>query len=249
MRTTLLGSLLDVARRNASHGTREVALWERGEVYFADGGDDAQAARHTGGDRLPREHTALAALTTGEYPRIKAALEALCRALRVPLRVERATEPFLHPGRAGRILLGPDRAEAGWIGEVHPAVAARWDLDRVGAFELDLRVLLDRAVTLPVYTDVTSFPALRQDIAVVVGAEVPAQDVLDAIEAAAGSLLAEASVFDVYTGAQIAEGRKSLALALAFRAPDRTLTDEDVAPLREKIVAALGDAFGGELRA
>jgi phenylalanyl-tRNA synthetase beta chain len=94
---------------------------------------------------------------------------------------------------------------------------------------------------------VISYPALRQDLAVVLPEQVPAARVLEAVRDAAGELLDEVSVFDVYGGPQVGEGRRSLALSLAFLAPDRTLTDEDVTPVRERIVAALG-GLGGELR-
>jgi phenylalanyl-tRNA synthetase beta chain len=118
----------------------------------------------------------------------------------------------------------------------------------MSAFEVDLDRVISHAVDVPRYQDLTSFPELRQDLAVVVDAEVPASRVLGVVRDAGGARLARAEVFDVYTGAQIAEGRKSLALALAFRAPDRTLSDEDVAPVREKIVARLASELGGELR-
>jgi phenylalanyl-tRNA synthetase beta chain len=95
---------------------------------------------------------------------------------------------------------------------------------------------------------VTSFPAVRQDLAVVVPDDVPAARVLEVVGAAAGPLLAHADIFDVYHGAQVGEGRKSLALHCEFRAPDRTLTDEDVARVREQIIAVLADELGGELR-
>jgi len=102
---------------------------------------------------------------------------------------------------------------------------------------------------VPTYRDLTSFPGLRQDLAVAVADDVPAAAVLASVRRAGGDLLADARVFDVYRGAQVGEGRKSLALTLAFRAPDRTLSDEDVGPLRDRIVASLRDDLGGELRA
>jgi phenylalanyl-tRNA synthetase beta chain len=98
------------------------------------------------------------------------------------------------------------------------------------------------------YRDVISFPALRQDLAVVLPASVPVAQVLAAVREAAQGLLDDVRVFDVYSGPQVGEGRRSLALALAFRASDRTLTDEDVVPLRKQIVRAL-EGLGGELRA
>ncbi|MEA2130124.1 MAG: phenylalanyl-tRNA synthetase beta chain, partial [Solirubrobacteraceae bacterium] len=139
-------------------------------------------------------------------------------------------------------------AEVGWVGDVHPLVAGEWDLDGVAAFELDLDAVIAQAGTIPVYEDLTSFPELREDIAIVVDAGVPAARVLDVVRAAGGKLLARAEVFDVYSGEQVAAGRTSLAIALTFRARDRTLTDADVMPVREKIVARLAQELGGELR-
>ena len=177
----------------------------------------------------------------------KGVLEALMRALRVDWRVEASTgEPFLHPRRGASVIVGT--ARAGWLGELHPSVAAEWDLDGVAGFELDFGVLAGAANAVPRYEDLTSFPEVRQDIAVVVAEDVPAARVLDAIRGAGGALLTGAEVFDVYRGAQVGEGRASLAIRLEFRAPDRTLTDEEVAQRRGKIVAALREQVGGELR-
>jgi phenylalanyl-tRNA synthetase beta chain len=132
---------------------------------------------------------------------------------------------------------------------VHPAVAAAWDLEHtVAAFELDLAVLTSYADPVPAYRDLTSFPAVLLDLAVTVGEDVPAEAVLAVVRQAGGGLLERAEVFDSYRGAQVGEGRVSLALRLAFRAPDRTLTDDDVAAPRDKIVARLREELGGELR-
>jgi len=274
MRTTLLGSLLDAARFNVSHGHGDLQLFEQGAVYRwtdehgADGrpssnGGSPRAGGHD--HRLPEEHRALGALLAGrlhapswgtpEPPRagfsaIKGVFGAVCDALRVDWTVEPATEPFLHPGRSARILAGADGEPVGWLGELHPLVAREYDLtDAAAAFEVDLDRLVRHADAVPAYRDLTSFPALRQDLAVAVSDDVPAAAVVALVRRAGGDLLADARVFDVYRGAQVGEGRTSLALALQFRAPDRTLSDEDVAPLRERIVAALRDELGGELRA
>jgi phenylalanyl-tRNA synthetase beta chain len=112
---------------------------------------------------------------------------------------------------------------------------------------VDLDAICAHALT-PTYEDLTSFPELREDIAIVVDAGVPAATVLATVRDAGGELLARAEIFDVYRGEQIAQGRTSLAIALTFRAPDRTLTDADVAPVRERIVARLAGELGGELR-
>jgi phenylalanyl-tRNA synthetase beta chain len=234
LRTTLLGSLLDVARHNAARGQGVRGLFESGTVY------------HATGARLPHEHRALAALVPGDVFAAKGYLEAVLAALRVEGAFAAQAQPFLHPGRSAVVSAGG--AELGWVGDVHPLVAADWDLDGVAAFEIDLDAVIAQAGAIAVYEDLTSFPELREDIAVVVDAGVPAARVLDVVRAAGGKLLARAEVFDVYRGEQIAAGRTSLAIALTFRARDRTLTDADVVPVREQIVARLASELGGELR-
>jgi phenylalanyl-tRNA synthetase beta chain len=237
MRTTLLGSLLDVARHNAARGQGIVGMFESGRVYLA------------GDATLPHEHHALGALVPGDIFAAKGYAEALLRALRVEASFAAAPQPFLHPGRSATIAVGsPPSRVVGWVGDVHPLVARDWDLEAIAAFELDLDAVVDAARLVPQYEDLTSFPELREDIAVVVDETVPAAAVLDAVRAAGGELLARAEVFDVYRGEQIAAGRTSLAIALTFRARDRTLTDADVAPVRAQIVARLAGELGGELR-
>ena len=269
LRTTLLGSLLDNLQRNRARGAEDVRLWEFGAVYLAPepgGGGNGTGGRHVPGlDRLPDERQHLAALLSGrlrpatwreaEPPRAdffaaKGILATLLAALRVPWRVEPAREPFLHPGRSARVLVGAEGAEAdaGWLGELHPAVAGDWDAGAAAGFELDFGAVAAAAPVVPPYEDLTSFPVIRQDLAVVVADEVPAAQVLRIVRAAGGPLLRSAEVFDVYRGAQVGEGRASLALRLEFRAPDRTLTDAEAAARREKIVAALAEQVGGELR-
>lgn len=251
LRTTLAGSLLDAARHNAARGMPDLALFEAGTVYRATG------------EKLPHEHRALGGIVAGrlhpqswgtaEPPRAgffaaKGLLGAALDAVRVAWEVEPATEPFLHPGRTAHVSAGGEHV--GWIGELHPLVARQWDLDDGAAlFEIDLDRALSHADAVPQYVDLTSFPALRLDLSVTLPEDVPAATVLASVCEAGGALLQDVHVFDLYRGAQVGEGHKSLALALAFRAPDRTLTDEDVAPLRERIVTALRDGLGGELRA
>ena len=185
-------------------------------------------------------------LVPGDVFAAKGYLEAVLDALRVDASFAAQAQPFLHPGRSAAE--SADGVAVGWVGDVHPLVASAWDLDGVAAFEVDLDALVARAGGIPAYDDLTSFPELREDIAIVVDAGVPAARVLDVVRDAGGALLARAEIFDVYRGEQIAQGRTSLAIALTFRAPDRTLTDADVAPLRERIVARLAGELGGELR-
>jgi phenylalanyl-tRNA synthetase beta chain len=275
LRTSLLGPLLDNLQRNRARGHEDVRLWQYGAVYLAHepnggdangGGPDGSGSagdRHPvpGLDRLPTERQHLAALLAGrlrpptwrdaeppgaDFFAAKGVLGALMDAIRVPWEVEPGREPFLHPGRSARVLAGGE--PAGWLGELHPAVAARWDLDRAAGFELDFGVLAEAAELIPDYEDLTSFPAVRQDMAVVVPDGVSAAEVVEVVRHAGGALLSRAEVFDVYRGEQVGEGSASLALRLEFRAPDRTLTDEEAAQRREKIVAALGERLGARLR-
>jgi phenylalanyl-tRNA synthetase beta chain len=264
LRPTIVGSLLDAAQHNRAHGHTDVALFESGAVYANRRGEDGAWA----GKRLSPadEHHALAVLLHGpatptswrdgagppaDVYAAKGLLEAVLGTVRVPFAVTDALPgqwPFLHPGRCGAVLAGDRRI--GFVGEIHPLVAAAWDLDDgpVAAFAIDLGKVAELAPEVTHYEDLTSFPALRQDLAVILPDEVPAARVLEVVRGAGGKRLAEVGVFDVYRGEQLGEGRVSLALHLEFRAPDRTLTDEDVTPVRAKIVAALAEQLGGELR-
>jgi phenylalanyl-tRNA synthetase beta chain len=267
MRTTLLGSLLDALHRNRTRGFEDVRLFEYGAIYLprsaaGEVGDTGNPWYPRADPELPIERTHIGALLTGrvrpaswsdpeppaaDFFAAKAVLAALMRALRVGWQAEAgADEPFLHPRRRAGVLV--DGARAGWLGELHPSVAAQWDLEGAAGFELDFGLLAGAATAVPHYEDLTSFPAIRQDVAVVVADEIPAARVLEAIRSAGGELLRGAEVFDVYRGAQVGTGRASLAIRLEFRAPDRTLTDEEIAQRRELIVAALREQVGGELR-
>jgi phenylalanyl-tRNA synthetase beta chain len=252
LRTTLLGGLLDVVQRNRSHGAGALALFEAGAVYLP----AAQGER-------PVEPHHVAALLSGPVRRAtwrepdppradffaaKGVLGAMLDTLRVPWSLARHEEPFLHPGRCARILVGGEAV--GWLGELHPQVAAGWDQsDPISGFELDLDAAGSHATPVTLYRDVTSFPEVREDLAVIVADGVSAADVLEVARAAGRPLLSGAEVFDVYRDPQrLGEGNVSLALRLSFAAGDRTLTDTEVAQQRAKITAALADELSGRVR-
>jgi phenylalanyl-tRNA synthetase beta chain len=275
MRTTLLGSLLGAVQGNLARDAERVALFESGRVYLKtpptglkqDEYRPKSARRQLlagefAGERAApfREPHRLGCLASGalapqswrggegaaDFFALKGTLEGVALRLGVELGFEPATEPFLHPGRAARVSVGS--ADAGWIGEVHPLVCREWDLPAAAGFEVDLAPLVAAATAgEEVFEDLTTFPAVRQDLAVVVPTEVPAEQVRAAVLAGGGELLRAATVFDLYEGEQLGEGRKSLALRLEFGAADRTLTDEEVAALRRQIAAKL-DEIGGALR-
>jgi phenylalanyl-tRNA synthetase beta chain len=251
LRTMLLGSLLDVAARNHARGAGTLRLFEVGAVY------------RPGDERLPREPQHLAALLAGpsrapswreqappeaDFFAIKGVLKGLLDRLRATWTVARASEPFLDPGRSAAVKVAG--SGVGWIGEIHPLVRSQWDLTgTVAAFELDLDATMERLPGAPRYEDVTSFPSVREDLAVIVGAEIPSQRVVETIRAAGAPLLKAVDVFDAYRDpGRLGEGNVSLALHLEFHAPDRTLTAEEVAARRKEIVEALRERLGGRVR-
>ncbi len=259
MRPLLLPGLLDAARHNGAHGRGRIALFESAHAYRPDGPLDTPEASPQGATPSAEGHH-LAALLTRRSPATwrsaeapagfyaaKGLVEALGAVAGAEITFEPATRSFLHPGRAAALRAG-DGGELGWVGELHPSVARAWDLDAAAAFELDADALAALARGATAFADVTSFPAVRQDIAVVVPNAVSAGEVTARVREGGGDLLASAEVFDVYAGEQAGEGNRSLALALEFRAPDRTLTDEEVAARRVTIEAALKE-IGGRLRA
>jgi phenylalanyl-tRNA synthetase beta chain len=225
LRTTLVHGLIAAAAENVDAGNEDIALFELARVYLPSG------------ERLPEERWRVGGIVAGGFEQARGAAEVLYEAFHVELRPERFTAPFLHPGKAAR-------TSAGWFGELHPILLeGTW-----GVFELDL---LDLTAPIPeriLYDDVITYPPLRQDIAVVVPEELEAAELVDAVLAAGAPELRDARVFDVYRGDQVGDGRKSVALHLSLQAPDRTLSDDDAAVVRERIVAVLAERFGAELR-
>jgi phenylalanyl-tRNA synthetase beta chain len=226
LRTTIVPGLVTAAQTALDAGADDVALFEIARVYLPSG------------EQLPDERWHVAGVVKGEFPRVKGVVEALYGALHEELDVRRGSHHLLHPGKAAE-------TDAGWLGELHPALLeGAW-----GAFELDLGALAAGVPERIVYEDVLTYPAVRQDIAVAVAEDLEAGALVAAVRETAGPLLREARVFDVYRGEQVGESRKSVAIHLEFQSPERTLTDEEAAELRSRIVAALTERFGAELRA
>ena len=271
MRPLLLPGLLDAARHNTAHGRADVALFESAHIYlpWIDTPLEPAPDGSPGGDRPADERHHLAALLTQASPAgwrtpareadffaTKALLEGVLEASGIagwrlvePTPDPSGQRPFLHPGRQATII-DAHNVVLGWIGELHPLVLREWELQgQASAFEVDARMLHELTVgRIATYSDVTSFPAVLQDIAVIVPDDVPAARLAEVVRAGAGDLLASLKVFDLYHGEQVGEGNKSLALRLEFRAPDRTLTDEEVAERRAAIEKEL-ESIGGHLRA
>jgi phenylalanyl-tRNA synthetase beta chain len=274
MRPTLLGSLLDAARHNVSRGRPDIAIFESGTIYRAAAHErpahERPADEHHGLGILLSGHTTPRAWrgerAQADFFAAKALLAELLDHFHVRWSVVPADWPFLHPGRSAAVFAaapqgaaapgsaadddGPaadGRSMLGFLGELHPLVADAWGLERAAAFAIDLGRLAEVAPETVAFQPFGALPALRQDLAVTLPESVSADELLALVRQTGGETLQEAEIFDVYTGAQVGEGRRSLALALTFRALDRTLTDEDVAPARTRIVTGLQE-IGGELR-
>lgn len=268
--TTLLPGLLEALTRNVSRGAVDVALYAVAQVVERT--PDTRAVQRIPNDRrptddeiavldasLPRQPQHVGAVLAGlrepagpwgpgrpVHPSDAfEAVRIIGRASGVELRLQPAQLLPWHPGRCAEILLG--EVVVGYAGQLHPAVIERCGLPKgTCALEVDLDAIPITEV-LPV-PSVSPFPAVFQDVALVVDADVAAQSVIDAVRTGAGELLEDVRLFDVYSGPQIGEGRKSLALALRFRAPDRTLTEEEASAARDAAVAAATARVNAVLR-
>jgi phenylalanyl-tRNA synthetase beta chain len=226
LRTTVIPGLVEAAGTALEAGAERVGLFEIARVYYPSG------------EQLPNEGWHVGAVVADGFSAAKGVLELLYDTLHVELRVRQGSNPLLHPGKAAV-------TDAGWVGELHPTL-----LEGVwGAFELDLAVLAGSVPGTVVYEDVLTYPATLQDIALVVDEDMEVGALVDAAHEAAGELLRQARVFDVYRGGQVGAGRKSVAIHLSFQSPERTLTEEEATEVRERIAAALAERFDAELRA
>ena len=225
LRTSLADGLLASARRNVDAGNAEIALFELAHVYLPSS------------EQLPEERWHVGGIAEGGFPHAKGTVEGLYEALGITPEF-RTADDLPVPGRGAR-------TEEGWVAVVRdPDLPGEW-----GAFELDVDRLAARAPDLVVYEDVITYPPVRRDLAFTVPEDITAGDLVAAAQAAAGPGLREMRAFDVYRGDQVGQGKKSIAFAVAFQSPERTLTDEDAAERRDRIVRALERSFGVQLRA
>jgi phenylalanyl-tRNA synthetase beta chain len=225
LRTSLVEGLLASARRNVDAGNDEIALFELAHVYLPSG------------EQLPEERWRVGGIAEGGFAFVKGTVEGLYAALGVEPVFEAAID-LPAPGRGAR-------TQEGWVVSLRdPELPGDW-----GVFELDVDALAERVPDLIVYEDVITFPPVRQDLAFTVTEDVTAAQLVSAANEAAGPALREMRAFDVYRGEQVGPGRKSIAFSVAFQSPERTLTDEDAAELRNRIVKALAERFGAQLRA
>ncbi|MCW2276764.1 phenylalanine--tRNA ligase subunit beta [Heliophilum fasciatum] len=259
MRSIILPNLLEVAARNSSRRTTDIGIFELGSVF-------AHPASPEPLKELPEERKKLAALLMGQpaagwrqkpgpydFYDLKAVIEKLLACLKINGVTWQATGalPYLHPGRAALLTVEQDGAtmELGWIGEVHPDVTEAYDLPgRPVAMELDVQLLTMLARAFGEYKALPRFPSTDRDMAMLLPETVPASQVEAVIAATGGTLVDRWRLFDLYQGAQIPAGYRSLAYTLRYQASDRTLTDDEVNQAHEAIKAALTAQVGARFR-
>jgi len=256
LRTSLIPHLIDVAVYNRNRNTDNVAVFEIGKVFVT---DEASLTR------LPEERLLLSALLTGkrhdthwtgksgavDFYDLKGVLENLVSYLGIQgIGYEAAQPEGFHPGRTAHITLetAEGRKIIGTMGQLHPSLQQQKDLDDTYVLELEFSVLADHADTKITYQPLPRYPSIGRDIAVVVNREVQVGALMSKVREIAGSLLETIQVFDIYTGDRVDADKKSVALALVYRTAERTLTDEEVSELHAKVVSALSETFGAELR-
>ncbi len=271
MTTTLLPGLLRTVARNVSRGTSDLALFEQAPVTLPHSGEAAPILpvdrRPTAGEwddlnkAVPEQPLHLAFAVTGDRDRggwwgkgrpagwsdVIETARVVASALGLELTVRSANLAPWHPGRCAELLVG--ETSVGHAGELHPKVCRAFGVpDRTSVAEIDLDALLARAVAVPSAPDFSTYPVAKEDVALVVAADLPAEELAATLREGAGPLCESVRLFDVYTGEQAGEGHKSLAFALRFRAPDRTLTERETAAARDAAVALAEQRHGAQQR-
>lgn len=253
LRTSLLPHLLDAVSYNNNRKVSDVALYETGSIFLSD--EEVLT-------KQPKEQEVLAGVLTGHWLNhpwqgerkkvdffvAKGVLEGLFEVLGIApdITFTKAEKRGLHPGRTAAILLGGE--ELGVIGQVHPDVQKEWDINETYVFELDLVRLLEHDKHVLVYDPLPRFPAISRDIALVVDKDVSAEQLKAIIVASGGKLLTSVNVFDLYEGDRLEDGKKSIAFSLTYLDKERTLTDEEVSAVHDKILTQLESEAGAQLR-
>lgn len=240
LRQSLLPHLIEAASYNVARKNKDVKLFEIGNVFFANGEGE-----------LPDQVEYLSGILTGDYVvnqwqgkketvdfyLAKGIVDRVSEKLNLEFSYRRADIDGLHPGRTAEILL--ENKVVGFIGELHPTLAADNDLKRTYVFELNFDALMAVSVGYINYQPIPRFPGMSRDIALEVDQNIPAADLLSTIHAHGGNILKDTLVFDVYQGEHLEKGKKSIAIRLNYLDTEETLTDERVSKVQAEIEAAL----------
>ncbi len=241
MRTTALPSMLDILSRNSAYHNKCAKLYEIAKIYLP-----------ADGSVLPEEPKILVLGTYGageNFFSIKGELEALFAGLRIQKASYHAVNdnPSYHPGRCAKVSISG--IDVGYIGQIHPLVAKNYGMDtEVYCAEINFNQLFDLQLPEPTYTALPKYPSVTRDLALICDESVTVGDAEAVILNASGKLLRSVRLFDVYRGANLGEGKKSLAFSLELRADDRTLTDEDSEGVIAHVLTALREKLNAVLR-
>ncbi|MBQ7455392.1 MAG: phenylalanine--tRNA ligase subunit beta [Clostridia bacterium] len=241
MRTTLAPDMLRILSGNYNRGNECAMLYEFGTLF--------DGTQRTAEGLFPETPAlALGAYGKGlDFYALRGAVEALCAQEGVGVKVVPGADRYYHPGRSARLMHG--QAVIAQLGQVHPDVAQRYDLpEETLIAEIDLSALAEYAAPMGTVAPISRMQAVSRDIALVMDSAQPLGPVMDALRAAAGPLLEDIRLFDVFRGAQVGLGKKSAAFTLTFRSPDQTLTDETLSPLMKKILKVCKEKFDAEIR-
>ena len=241
MRTIALPSMLEILSRNNAYHNKAAKLYELAKIYLP-----------KEGEVLPEEPKMLVLGTYGAgetFFTLKGELEAVLNGLRIKKASYTAVKdnPSYHPGRCAKVTI--DGVDVGYMGQVHPLVAKNYGIDvEVYCAEIDFNKLFEMRLPEPTYTPLPKYPTVSRDLAVVCDEALTVAEVEDVMTAAAGKLLRNIKLFDIYRGTGVPEGKKSVAFSLELRADDRTLTDTDSETVVSKVLAALAEKLGATLR-
>ena len=251
LRQSLVPGLLNTVQYNVARKQKDLKLLEIGRVFFGSGDDNIQ----------PKETLYLSAALTGEeratkwlkessaldFFAAKGYLEVVFERLGLEEKVtyKKSTLEGMHPGRFAEVYLGEKRI--GFIGEVHPQVADKLGLNTTYVFEINLDEVISESKVKPKYEEVTKYPEITRDIAMLVDVKDEYQNIYNVIESVNSKLITNVELFDLYAGAELLAGKKSLALTITYSDKQKTLTDEEVTAVHEKVLAAL-TAYGAIIR-
>lgn len=252
MRHSVLNSILEVVERN-SHIRPRQALFEIGPIFMASEAGERPDELHrlaivlTGPRGLPGWQGS--STDVMDFYDLKGVLASMMQELHIDYRVELTTHPTFHPGKCSRMLVGEQ--QIGVFGELHPLVAEHFDFspNPVLAADINLDLLVALIPERYAMRPVPDYPPVLEDLALVVDEDIPAERVVEVIKQGAGHILTGITLFDVYRSEQIGKGKKSLAYSLTYQAADKTLSDNDVAQIRQRIIRRLEQELGAKLRA
>ena len=251
LRQSLVPGLLNTVQYNVARKQKDLKLLEIGRVFFGSGNDNIQ----------PKETLYLSAALTGEeratkwlkessaldFFAAKGYLEVVFERLGLDEKVtyKKSTLEGMHPGRFAEVYLGEKRI--GFIGEVHPQVADKLGLNKTYVFEINLDEVISESKVRPKYEEVTKYPEITRDIAMLVDVKDEYQNIYNVVESVNSKLISKVELFDLYVGAELLAGKKSLALTITYSDKQKTLTDEEVTSVHDKVLVAL-TAYGAIIR-